>query len=31
MVEQAFLTAILSSAVVSGTPILYAALGELVT
>jgi ABC-type uncharacterized transport system permease subunit len=31
MGEQAFLTAILSSAVVSGTPILYAALGELVT
>ena len=31
MGEQALLTAILSSAVISGTPILYAALGELVT
>lgn len=29
--EQAFFTAILSSAVISGTPILFAALGELMT
>lgn len=31
MGEQAFLMAILSSAIIAGTPILYAALGELVT
>ena len=31
MGEQAFYIAILSSAVIAGTPILYAALGELVT
>ena len=31
MGEQAFFTAIFSSAVIAGTPILLAALGELVT
>ena len=31
MAEQAFFIAILSSAVIAGTPILFAALGELIT